>query len=342
LHGKVDLVQAEGVRDLVNAESEAARRAALAQIEGGLSKRLLGLREGLVQIEASLVYHVDFPEEDEPPVPLARIAAEGRALAERLSRLLETSPEGELLEEGALVVLAGRPNSGKSSLFNALLGEIRAIVTEEPGTTRDAIEARLSLSGFPFRLVDTAGIRDGAGKVERLGIEVARRYLERADVVLLCLPVAHQWEGEEQRFVDSLPKGARLLVLRTMMDRAESSGPPVADIPEVAPATEVIGVSVEDGRGLADLRRILPEMVFAGLVRSGGAAPILTRRRQGEGVRLALEEVTAFVQARGERVPAEVASAHLKTAETALEELLGIIGTEEILDRVFADFCVGK
>lgn len=342
LNGKVDLVQAEGVRDLVHAESEAGRRAALAQTEGGLSKRLAELREALVRIEASLVYHVDFPEEDEPPVPLERILGEGRALRESLSRLLETAPEGELLQEGALVVLAGRPNTGKSSLFNALLGEARAIVTEEPGTTRDAIEARLSLGGFPFRLVDTAGIREGAGRVERLGIEVARRYVDRADVVLLCSPATSPWGSEERHFAESLPEGIHLVVIRTMVDRVESGADLRAGVPSASTVGDVVGVSVEDGRGLATLRRILPELVFAGLVSLGGHAPILTRRRQREGVRRALEEVTGFVQALEELVPAEVASAHLKTAETALEELLGVIESEEVLDRVFADFCIGK
>ena len=123
LHGKLDLVQAEGVGDLVEAGSEAARRAALSQTEGGLSRRIGELRDGIVGLEALLVYHVDFPEEDEPPVPLDRIVREAGALEERLSVLLATAPEGELLRDGALTVLAGRPNSGKSSLFNALLGE---------------------------------------------------------------------------------------------------------------------------------------------------------------------------------------------------------------------------
>jgi tRNA modification GTPase len=342
LHGKVDLVQAEGVRDLVDAESEAARRAALAQTEGRMSERLADLREALLRIEALLVYHVDFPEEDEPPVPLERIAGEGRALSERLSLLLATAPEGELLQEGALTVLAGRPNSGKSSLFNALIGEARAIVTEEPGTTRDAIEVRLSLGGFPFRLVDTAGIREDAEKIERLGIEVARRYLGRADIILLCLPAEVPWRKEEDRFVASLPERAHLLVLRTMMDRVGAESDPRAGIPGDVGAGDVIGVSVENGRGLDAVRGRLPQLAFAGLARLPGDAPVLTRRRQREGVRRAWEETAAFVAALESAIPAEVAAAHLKSAETALEELVGTIAGEEILDRVFGEFCVGK
>ncbi|MEX0856058.1 MAG: tRNA uridine-5-carboxymethylaminomethyl(34) synthesis GTPase MnmE [Gemmatimonadota bacterium] len=342
LNGKVDLVQAEGVRDLIDAESEAERRAALAQTEGGLSRRLAELRGGLVHLEALLVYHLDFPDEDEPPVPLERIAEEGRALAERLGRILATAPEGELLHEGALSVLAGRPNSGKSSLFNALLGEARAIVTEEAGTTRDAIEARISLGGFPFRLIDTAGIRTEAGRVERLGMEVARRYLARADLVLLCLRADEGWSPEEEAFVESLGAGVPILVLRTMMDRAGGVGVADAGLPVELGHGSPIGVSVETGEGLDTLRERLPELVFGGLVSLNEDAPVLTRRRQRDGIRRALDEVSAFVAAISGGVPAEVASAHLRAAETALEELLGTISGEEVLDRVFADFCIGK
>jgi tRNA modification GTPase len=225
LNGKVDLVQAEGVRDLVEAESEAGRRAALVQTEGALSRRLSELREGIVQLEALLIYHVDFPEEDEPPVPLTRIVEEAEALAAKLRLLLETAPEGELLREGALTVLAGRPNSGKSSLFNALVGEERAIVTDRPGTTRDAIEARISLGGFPFRFVDTAGIREETEEVERLGIEVAKRYLSRADLVLLCVRKDASWGREEENFLAEHSPHRVVVVLRTMVDlEGEGSG----------------------------------------------------------------------------------------------------------------------
>ncbi|MSR23386.1 MAG: tRNA uridine-5-carboxymethylaminomethyl(34) synthesis GTPase MnmE [Gemmatimonadetes bacterium] len=342
LNGKVDLVQAEGVADLVEAESEAARRAALAQTEGGLSRRVSELREGIVELEALLAYHVDFPEEDDPPVPLERIVREAGGVAERLEILQATAPGGELLRDGALTVLAGRPNSGKSSLFNALLGEARAIVTAEPGTTRDAIEARVSLGGYPFRLVDTAGIRPHEGEVERLGIEVARRYVARASLLLLCLPCDRAWGEEEATFLSAVPVGVPVVLLRTMRDRIPRGAAKAPGPPGGIGTHAVIDVSVEDGTGLREIRDTLPGLVYRGLVELGGDAPVLTRRRQRVAVTRALEEVLAFRNALSAGVAAEVAAAHLRSAETALEELVGVISGDEVMDRVFADFCIGK
>src|SRR5262249_49978831 len=152
----------------------------------GLSDRLSSLRGALVELEALLCYEIDFPEEDEGPLADQRIATAWRAVRTRIADLLRTAPEGERLHDGALVVIAGRPNAGKSSLFNALLGRDRAIVADEPGTTRDAIEATTVMEGLPFRLVDTAGLRATPDRIERLGIEVSRRYLGAADLILYC------------------------------------------------------------------------------------------------------------------------------------------------------------
>ncbi len=359
LHGKMDLVQAEGVLDLIEGRSKAQHDAALFQVERGLSRRIAELREQFVTLEAFLAHHIDFPEEDEAPVPVDGVVDAAAALREALEELLETAPEGELLREGALTVLAGPPNSGKSSLYNALLGEERAIVTDVPGTTRDALEAVISLGGFPFRLVDTAGLHDSDDRVEELGIEVAHRYLDRADLVLFCVESDAEVGTAEREFLAGL-KDVPTVLLRTKADLASSdresrSGPPGNRAPEDGESgdaesehpkgtnvTESVQLSVVDGSGLGRLHALLPELVYGGLVRTGASAPALTRTRQAEAVRRARDHLVAFMGALEAGTPVAVASAQLRPAETALEELLGLISTDDILDRVFREFCIGK
>ena len=370
LYGKMDLVQAEAVLDLIEGRSKAQHDAALFQVERGLSRRISELREQFVTVEAYLAHHIDFPEEDEAPVSVDGVVEAAWALREALEELLETAPEGELLREGALTVLAGPPNSGKSSLYNALLGEERAIVTDVPGTTRDALEAVISVGGFPFRLVDTAGLRDSDDRVEGMGIEVARRYLERADLVLFCVEFQADLGSAEHEFLSGLADVPTVL-LRTKVDlalggrasvdrafeapasgdRASTTGaaedlasvdPGNGDRSQIANVRESLDLSVVDGTGLGRLQAILPELVYGGLVRAGASVPTLTRARQSEAVQKARDQVVAFIEALGEGTPVEVASALLRPAETALEELLGLISTDEILDRVFRDFCIGK
>ena len=340
LHGKMDLVQAEAVLDLIEGRSRAQHDAALFQVERGLSQRIAELREQLVTVEAYLAHHIDFPEEDEAPVSMDRVLDAAGALQEALEELLETAPEGELLREGALTVLAGPPNSGKSSLYNALLGEERAIVTDVPGTTRDALESVISVGGFPFRLVDTAGLHDSDDRVEELGIEVARRYLERADLVLFCVESDSELGPAERDFLAGLVDVPAVL-LRTKADLVPGNRVP-ADLPGVANVREIVELSVVDGTGLGRLKEILPELVYGGLVRTGASVPALTRARQSDAVRTARDQVVAFLEALKEGTPVAVASALLRPAETALEELLGLISTDEILDRVFREFCIGK
>jgi tRNA modification GTPase len=342
LNGKMDLLQTEAVLDIIEGRSEALHGAAIHQLERGLSERIGGLREGLVEVEALLVHHLDFPEEDEPPVPMEHILDRVRTLEEALRMLLSTAPEGELLREGAITVLAGRPNSGKSSLFNALLGEDRAIVTEIPGTTRDALEGLVSLGGFPFRLVDTAGLRETEERVEKMGIEVARRYLKRADLVLFCAEAGRAMDAEECRFLEEVA-GTAVVLVRTKADLAGVEKPePDTGANGVSGVRAGVRLSVASGEGLGELRELLPSLTYGGLLALKSTAPVLTRRRHVRGMRQALDEVRGFREALEGGVPAEVAATHLRPAETALEELLGVIPREEILDRLFREFCIGK
>lgn len=334
LNGKLDLLQAEAVADLIDGRSPALHRAAVHQMERGLSRRVEELRTALIGAEALLVYSIDFPEEDEPPVPPERIRAAAEDVRRRIDGLLATAPQGELLREGALTVLAGRPNSGKSSLFNALLGTERAIVTDVPGTTRDALEAVVTLGGYPFRLVDTAGLRETLDRVEGIGIEVARRYLAAAQLVLFCVESGREPEEDERRFLAGLPPGSAVLV-RTKADWGEGVGEPPAGV-------RALSVSAVTGEGLPALREALVGMAFGGIVEAPAEAPLVTRERQARALRVAREEVELFLAAWDGGVPPEFAATHLHAAAGALEDLLGVISTDDLLDRVFGQFCVGK
>jgi len=339
LNGRIDLVQAEATADLIEATAPALGRAALRQLEGGLSRRIEALRERLVEAQALVAYEIDFPEEDDGPVDPARMERAVTRLREDVDALLRLAPEGEMLREGALTVIAGRPNAGKSSLFNVLLGFERAIVTEHPGTTRDAIEAVVSVEGYPFRLVDTAGLREGADAVEGMGIEVARGYLARAAIVLFCVEADRELGPDEQAFLATRSERARWILVRTKADGGEP--PPGRSGDREDRELPTVVVSSRCGQGIPGLREHLLEAAFSGL-RAEEEAPLVTRRRHVRALRAARQEIGAFVEARERGLPPEVAVTHLHDATLRLEELLGVIGTEEILDAVFGSFCIGK
>ncbi len=333
-NGKLDLLQAEAVGDLIDATAPAQRQAALGQLDRGLSGRIGQLRDQILELEALVCYEIDFPEEDSGPVPPARIEGAIAALRASLEDLRGTAAEGERLREGALAVIAGRPNAGKSSLFNALLGNERAIVTHIPGTTRDAIEAPVTCKGFPFRLIDTAGLRRSEDVVERIGVEVSRRYLDAADVVVFCAEAERALTGEEQVFLAEV--SAPVLMVRTKADllKGVSGGARSAE-------GDVL-VSVETGEGLVALRERLAEHGFTKLAGRGDVGPLLTRERHRLALERAFQEVTEFERVRGSGVEVVIAATHLRAAVTALEDLIGVVTTDDLLDRVFATFCVGK
>lgn len=352
LNGKLDLVQAEATLDLIDATGEAHHRAALFQLEGGLSARVEALRSDVIDLQALLAYDIDFPEEDDGPVPRERILEAAEALAGDIDALLRHAPEGERLADGAVVVLAGAPNVGKSSIFNSLLGSERAIVTEIPGTTRDAIEAATTVEGFPFRLVDTAGMRDTREPVERIGIEVARRSVSRADIVLLCIETGREpGPAERELEREAAAAGARVLHVRTKADlepdsaRARSSsrrdGGPGASPDTPRSGDGPIPVSVRTPDGLAALRDALLEASFAGL-RASREPALVTRKRQTRALARALEELGVFRETFARGHPAEIAGTHLQEASRALEELIGVTDVEDVLDSIFRSFCVGK
>ena len=337
MNGTLDLAQAEAIGDVIDATSRAGHRAALETLDGGLSRRVLALRDALLEVEALIAYEIDFPEEDDGPIAPERIReATARAHA-AITALLSTASTGELVRAGALVVIAGPPNAGKSSLFNALLGEARALVTPVPGTTRDAIEAVVDGRRWPLRLVDTAGLRETTDLVERLGIEVSERYLGRAEAVLACGERPDDVVSTAAR-VASMTDAPVIGVL-TKTDRSAGSDNESTS----ANATSAIATSAETGAGLTAVLAAIEDAVSARHRQPALDAPVLTRARHVAALRQAGDELARFMEtwAAG-TLPAPVAAVHLRAAVGALEELVGAVDVEDVLDRVFRTFCVGK
>jgi len=345
LNGKMDVTQAEAIVDLIDARSRHAQHIALHQLDGNLSRRIEQLRSDLLEIEALLAYDIDFPEEDDGPIPTSRILYACDEILGSLEALSRTANIGELVRDGAVVVLAGAPNVGKSSLFNAILGQARAIVTNIPGTTRDALEAVIDVDGWTVRLVDTAGLRTTEDQIERLGIEMSERYLDRAALILACGD-----SPESLAEVNALVKQrtiAPIIDVRTKGDVMTQLGDA-----ELVSAGYQIGssgsssalvVSATTGVGLNAVLQTISQRLSDEHNLPGLDAPVLTRARHRRAVDEASQAVRSFrvLWADG-GLPAPVAATHLRSATVALEDLIGVVGVEDILDRVFSNFCVGK
>lgn len=334
LNGKLDVLQAEGIASVVDARTEAARRSALHHMDGGISRQIGMLRSALLDLEALLAYDIDFPEEDDGPIPRERI---DRALADAQSQvevLLRSVRLGELVRDGAVVVLAGPPNAGKSSLFNALLGVERAIVHETPGTTRDAIEAMIEVNRWPLRLVDTAGLRESQDEIERTGVQVSQRYLTGAHLVLVC--------GESQSDIDATSAVVRRysdapqVAVHTKSDLQNGSGPAFTGAVAVA-------VSAKQRDGLDELLGSIEHCLDTHYGSLDPDIPLLTRARHQSALTQAARELEAFRELRSAGiVPTSVAAVHLRSAVHELETLIGALDVEDVLTRVFSTFCVGK
>jgi tRNA modification GTPase len=307
------------------------------------------LRERVLDVEALIAYDIDFPEEDDGPVPRARVRSAARGAIDAVAGLLATAPAGEIVRDGALVVIAGPPNAGKSSLFNALAGEARAIVTDVPGTTRDALEVLIDVAAsgeaesgaavrWPLRLVDTAGLRESTDVVERAGIELSERWVRRAHAVLAC--------GETR--VDVARTAERVSALTDApVVRVWTKRDAPGEVPNEMPnhsGAPLVPVSAATGAGLHALVAAVTRAVGA---RYGGVpapeTPLVTRARHRAALETARDELALFLDAwEGERVPAPVAAVHLRAAVLALEEIIGAVDVEDVLGRVFSTFCVGK
>lgn len=320
-HGKLDLAEAEGLADLVDAETEGQRRQALRQRRGALSAVYDGWRAKLIEAAALIEAEIDFPDEDLPGALAQRAVPIIEALAADMAHHLDDAHRGERIRDGYRIAIIGPPNAGKSSLFNALARREAAIVSEIPGTTRDVVEVRLVLAGFPVWIADTAGLREAADAIEAEGV---RRALERAEEADLRLALIPAGEAPSTALLGVLWSGD--ILVRTKVDLAD---------PEPG---EGVRTSVRTGQGLAELEALLTARVAEALGRE--EAPVLTRARHR---RLVTEALGALERAVPElsRAP-ELAAEDVRLAAAAIGRLTGRIDVEDLLGEIFSSFCIGK
>ncbi|WP_290653282.1 tRNA uridine-5-carboxymethylaminomethyl(34) synthesis GTPase MnmE [Aquisalimonas sp.] len=332
LNGRMDLAQAEAIADLIQAGSEAGARAAMASLQGVFSERVHSLSEALVELRVYVESAIDFPDEELDFLGDREVATGLDGLRSRLDAVREAAGQGRVLRDGMTVVIAGRPNAGKSSLLNALAGDDAAIVTEIAGTTRDVLREQIHLDGMPLHVVDTAGLRDSDEAVEREGIRRAWNAIDSADRLLLVVDDRCGLGREEETILRRVPASLPVTVIR---NKADLSGHATGLQSHGQPPTVVL--SALHGSGVAALREHLKDCMGY----TPGEGGFMARRRHLE----ALDRAETALQAAAvqcERGAGELMAEELRQAQAALGEVTGEFTTEDLLDAIFSTFCIGK
>jgi len=333
LNGKLDLAQAEAVADLIEAGSESAARSALRSLEGGFSRRVHALVEGLTRLRMYVEAAIDFPEEEIDFLADARVLQELDALDADVVQLLASTQQGVLLHDGMTVVLAGPPNAGKSSLLNALAQSETAIVSPVPGTTRDVLRERIHIDGMPLHIVDTAGLRASRDAIESEGIRRAREQMARADRILLVLDDAAGADAPAE-VLGLLPANLPRTVIRNKIDLSGRE----AGIKDVSGDVE-IALSARTGAGLDGLRRHLKTCMG---FQTAGEGSFIARRRHLDAIRRAQEHLVRGRAQLKQFRAGELLAEDLRLAQQALSEITGEFTSDDLLGRIFSSFCIGK
>jgi tRNA modification GTPase len=339
LNGRIDLTAAEAVADLVAARGESSLKLAIEQLSGTLQSRVTGLRDQVIAIRAHLEAEIDFADEDLLVPSRDQIARDISRLIDDLTLLHDSFARGRMMRQGARAAIIGKPNTGKSSVLNLLLGTDRAIVTPIPGTTRDVIEDSIQFGPWPAVLQDTAGLRESRDEVERIGIDRTRRSAAEADLLIAVFDSSRAFEPEDADVIEIVSGRPGVAILNK------------CDLPQRLGADELAGrglplplvnFSAITAVGMAELRALIEHQIeaIAGESRPDGVA--LSRERHRAAVTTALDALVAARRSVGSRMPPEIVAVDVALAAEALASITGEVSTEDVLDAVFREFCIGK
>jgi tRNA modification GTPase len=334
LNGRIDLAQAEAVADLIHARTELALAAANEQLAGKLSQRINQLRDDLMDLLARLEVQLDFPEEDLEPDTQAQLADRLQRGLAFMDKLLRTANEGQILRRGIRAAIVGRPNVGKSSLLNQLLGHDRAIVSHLPGTTRDTIEETANIRGLPVVFIDTAGLREAADLIEQEGVRRSHDTMAKADLILHVFDGAEPFTPEDEQYLARFAHKKRILV-RNKIDL-----PAKLVLPDEL-KTPAVGVCSLTGQGFEALKDAIKDLVWAGEI-NAEMLQVMVNSRHQDALRRGQEAVQRAYAASLEDLPLEFVAMELRIGANAVGEIVGKTATEDLLDSIFRQFCLGK
>jgi tRNA modification GTPase len=338
LNGRIDLAQAEAVADLIHSRTELALAAANEQLAGKLSQRINQLRDDLLHTLAHVEAHIDFPEEDIAPDTKEQLLKRLEDGVAFIGELLRTANEGQILRRGIRAAIVGRPNTGKSSLLNQLLGRDRAIVSPIPGTTRDTIEETANIRGLPVVFIDTAGLRETHDEIEVEGIRRSRQSLALAELILHVLDAGEPLTAEDQSYFTEFAGKKRILVRNKTDLPAQWQWPPKFD---AANLTNPIDVSCVTGQGIESLKDAIKETIWSGEVKAEMLQVMINSRHQDALSRARVAAEQGIKALRGDAT-LELVALDLRIAVAAVGEIVGKTTTEDLLDSIFGQFCIGK
>ena len=338
LNDKLDLAQAEAIADLIDASSEEAAKSAVMSLQGAFSGRIHTLVESLIHLRIYVEAAIDFPEEEIDFLADGKVAGDLQSIIDNLTAVRQEANQGAIMREGMKVVIAGRPNAGKSSLLNALSGKESAIVTDIAGTTRDVLREHIHIDGMPLHIIDTAGLRDASDEVEKIGIERAWEEIAQADRVLFMVDGTTTQETDPKQiwpdFVDRLPDNIGITVIR---NKADQTNEPLG-ICHINDPT-LIRLSAKTGKGVESLRLHLKQcMGFSG----GNEGGFMARRRHLEALDRAAEHLQIGQQQLESYMAGEILAEELRITQQHLSEITGEFSSDDLLGRIFSSFCIGK